>query len=373
MSRHRHRVLLYILCCALAATGAARAASVPTATKTATPLPPGGDKAIAGVIADNVKKLQGAVGTPENPKGDETALKQARAGLIGESDTQGGGATAAYQAAYIQALIPAIQPLLSDKDRQIPLNAAIVAGGVAQAVERNDVADLLVPLVKAMLQSKDPAVQYWGMKTAKYALLATAIKNNKDGGLGAMIVDAVKKAPDPSLLIDEAYYALTFDALRGPQAVAPRNQGTLAPVTLPSILDLLEWRVGLYKAGTPPGSPDADSIATAFLPVTAWGAVKANPQTQNRTLKVVGELTLAQLNEVKKAGGSADGDIVSAAKNSGSAIGAFGTKLTNPGLETAGTTISRTIAPNTPPERIDTMIKGVTDGLQAANVAGLNP
>jgi hypothetical protein len=315
LSRHRHRVLLLAVCCSIWITGASQAALISTAIKTASPLPAGANATITAEINKQVAKLS-------NP--DATVVRAARQALIDEADTSGGGASDAYQTQYVNTLVTALTPLLMGQDKVLQRNAAVIIGGVAGKVEKNDLADLFKPQIEAMVKSKDVAVAYWGVKAARFALQSAAIKTGKDGGFGKIIVDCVKNSKDGSVLIEEAYQGLTFDSLKSNPPGGPRAQGALSAVGLSFLLDLLEWRVGLYRAGTPPGNPQADSIATGFLPYTAWHALQANTQLRDRAMKDVGEIACVQLMTGVNDHGA---ELVDATQRTGESIFALGSQM----------------------------------------------
>jgi hypothetical protein len=348
LSRHRHRVLLLAICCSIWITGAAQAALILTSIKTASPLPAGAAGTISGVINEQVKKLLDK---------DSNVAHIARQVLIDESDA--GGASADFQTQYVNSLIQAVTPLMG-QGKEIQHNVAVIIGGVAAKVEKNDVADLFTPQVKTMVQSKDVLVAYWGMKTAHYALQSTAIKTGKDGGLGKIIVDAVEKSGNAPVLIEEGYLGLTFDGLPNAPPGNPRTQGALAGVALSFVLDLLEWRVSQYNANTPPGNPQADTIATRYLPYTAWPAVSGNRQTQDRTLKAVGDLAQGQLNTLK---GSKDAELLDAVQRTGDSINAFGSQLNDLALQNAGKQF-KSVTPATDEGKIDELIGKLNTALQ---------
>jgi hypothetical protein len=300
LSRHRHRFLLLALCCLLGSSGASRAAIL-SSVKQASPINAENSAIIAKSITDQVGKMTGQ---------DSSAVGTARQTLIDDADTPAGGASIDYQKQYVATLAKALTPLLG-QNKKDQRNAAIVIGGLAAKVDRNNIADLLAPQVKTMLASNDILVAYWGVKTAKYVVASTVTNTGKDGGLGKLIIDEVQKADTYGVLVEEAYQGLTLE-IRG-------NNGPFANITMPLVMDLLEWRISLYKVGTPP-NPQAEKIATGFLTFQAWNALAANPQQRDRAMKDIGDLACNQLHALVP---GYDGELGDAAGATANSIGAL--------------------------------------------------
>jgi hypothetical protein len=330
LSCHRHRLLLLALFCLSGTTAVAHGALIPPAVKTASPLTASDDAKITAVVTAQVAKLTAG--------GDAISVSQARLALIEEADN-GGSATADYQTHYMNILVRSLAPVMA-KGLAEQRNAAVIIGGVAQKVEKNNVANVLTPQVKTMLASNDPLISYWGVKASKYVVAASVVKNGNDGGLGKLIIDEVKKNDPAGVLAEEAYQALTLELLRNP------NTGIVAQanITMGLVMDLLEWRISLYKAqaGAAPPNPQADRFATGFLSFAAWPSLAAVQPQRDRAMKDVGDLACAQLSVLKV---GSDADVLDAVQTTGPSIGAIGDNLRDPGLQNVAKTF-KSLGPN---------------------------
>jgi hypothetical protein len=324
-------------------SASARAALIPTAVKTATPLAPAAVTQINTVVNGQAANLATAT-APNLP--NPTMLLQARKNLIDDADSPGNGATQAYQSQYAKSVIAALAPILSIKDpnqQNQRLNAAIVLGDVARQVSRTQVADLFDATAQTMLKDKSWPIVFWGLKISRYALAnAVQNKNAKAVGLAQDIVTAVEAHPDSAEIIEEGYQALTLEPLRTPTSPDLPNFNAGMAITLPRVLDLFEWRTPLFQAGLPT-APAAENAPANMLPANAYGIISADPKIQTRTLKAIGALTATQLTAIKDAlaNGSLDPELVTAVKGLGNAINAFGVKMGDQNILQAGSQISQ--------------------------------
>jgi hypothetical protein len=326
LSCHRHRFLLLIFCCLLGST--AQAALIPADVKKASPLTATDTATVTKVVNEQLAKMTGQ---------DVEAGKLARQALIEEVDLSGGAASADYQKQYIKAVVNALKPLMA-KGKQEQRNAAVIIGGLAQRVEKSNLADILAPQVKQMLASNDGFVNYWALKASKYVLAATVANTGKDGGLSKLIVDQVKKGDNAGVMTEEAYNALALDPLKG-------NNGQVkeAGVTAAMLMDLLEWRISLYKAGSPPPNPPAERTATTFLSFNGWDALSANPVDRDRAMKDVGDLACSQLNALNL---GYEPDLADAALSTGFSIGALALHFNNDADLSGAAAVFKSIGPN---------------------------
>ena len=267
-------------------------------------------------------------------------MAPARKSLIDEADTATGSATAAYQTAYANSIIKAMTPLLVAKDPNQRLNAAVVLGGVAAKVSHTNVADLFAPIAKTMLTDKYWPVAYWGLKIARYALADTVVNNNKNAvpGLTAAIIATVKANEKSGEIVEEAYLALVLDSLK-----SDPNYGSFLALTLPSMLDLVDWRTTLFAGGGVPVAPGAEAGPANTLPISGFTMLNApaNSPMKTRVLGSLGNFTVVELDAIVAASGTADPDLINGAENLGNAMNAFGQVLPDQPLAQAGTAISR--------------------------------
>jgi len=304
---------------------AAARGGVAASVKTTSPIGASEDAAITKSITDLV--------TTKLTSTDPTVVSSARRDLINDADNGDGTATADYQTHYIKALAKALAPMM-DKGKQPLHDAAVILGGVAQKVEKNNVAAVLIPQIKTMLASDDPLVAYWGIKAARYAIAASVAKTGNDGGVGKLVIDRVKKGDNSGIMVEEAYQALTFNPAKGGAAAVAM------------VMELLEWRISQYDLGSTPPNPQAEKIATNYLSFTAWGVIAPKAADRDRAMKDVGDLACRQLTALKTA---YEPDLGEAAASTGNAIGAIGSQLndTGPGgLTDIASQFKNSIGPN---------------------------
>ena len=328
MSCHRHRFLLLVFCCLLGPASAAHAGFISSDIKKESPLTAGDIATVTAKVNEQVAKLTGQ---------DVEAAKLARQAIIDEVDLAGGGATPDFQKEYIKAVVNAVQPLMS-KSKKDQYNAAVIIGSLAQRVEKNNVADILAPQVKQMLASKDNFVNYWAIKASRYVLAATVANTGKDGGLSKLIVDEVKKGDNAGVMAEEAYNALALDPLKG-----GNGQVKQAGITAGMLMDLLEWRISLYKAGSPPPNPPAERTATTFLSFNGWNALSTNPADRDRAMKDIGDLACSQLNALSL---GYEADLADAAAGTGFSIGALALHFNNDVDLNNAAAVFKSISPN---------------------------
>ena len=338
MTHHRYRVVVLAVCCSLLGSAFARAA-IKTEVKTSTPLSGDAKATIALAIKDSTSKLAAAV-----TANDPTLELAARKSFSDDADTTGTIASKDYQTEYALAVKGALGPVLQPQTDPVQkLNAAIVVANVAGRVARTQSADVLVPLIQTMLKDKYWPVVYWGLKASRYAL-ASAVQNSQGTGqkaipLTADIIAAVKANEKSGQIIDEAYQALVLEP------IPKTDLGIDADIALvlPSLLDVIEWRTTLYAAGAPPVSPNAEAIPANVLPLYAFKTISdpANAALKKRVLKALGDLTTAQLTAIQAAAPAPDADLIDGAIRLGNALTAFGAKLNDAGLQTAGLEISK--------------------------------
>jgi hypothetical protein len=182
---------------------------------------------------------------------DPAVAKAARDKLITECTPESSGS---YFDVYSQEVNTAVVAMLSKTPLprlRVRLNLAVMIEAIAQIAKTTQVEGAVIKLIN------DPAdvVALWGMKAAKPVIAAVLVQpapNPKDPLILA-ILPAVKQHLKSGYVTAEAYSALVAGGT-GPQAA----------LILRPILDLLEYRVSLYKTGVP-DSPEAETAITRFL------------------------------------------------------------------------------------------------------------
>jgi len=279
--------------------------------------------------------MQSIKSTVENEAGklvSPATLSSARKNLIDEADTGTNTASGPYQHEYATKIDQEMGKIVfTSKVKTDRLNAAIVLGNVAKSVSRTNNAVVFAGTAKKMLTDPDWTIVYWGMKVARYAL-ADEIQAGAQVPLTTTDVEvAVKANPNSAEVIEEAYQVLTLEPIpRGNQ-----NFGTLMLQTLPTLLNIIDWRTSLYKTAVPV-VPTAEIVPATLLPVDVFSALTTNKQLESRTLKSLSDLANALLTAWSNLAPQPDASVVAAAQGIGNALSAFGTKLNDQSLQAAG-------------------------------------
>jgi hypothetical protein len=328
----------------------ARAQTIGTGVRSAEE-PSGAEAAVASFITAQIPRLENA---------NESTQRTARETLIRESgERDGTQPSVAFREVYARDLNRALLGLLHKKGAsvQLKLNVGIVAANVAEHTKNGGLAEV----AEALMKEKDPALQLWGIKTAKYVLPYTKRP------LGKQIVDTVKanrSAEAAGMLAEEAELALTLDPLR---AEADAAFGPPARVVFPDLLSLVEFRVQQYAQGSAPPSPLAEERAIQFLSVRGWDLVAATDANLRKgTLRDIGELACATMHTIPNSGGTDDA-LVQMARASGSALVVIGGKMKKDDLAGAGRQISGLTA-STSQDKLDGYCKTLSGAMSAAGV-----
>jgi hypothetical protein len=276
-----HRVLvafslLGILCVPgawgqIPATAPAGGGAISAAVKGASAIDAAAETQIKAFIAEQVGKFREL-----NPE----AIPKARELLVAEAK----GGSPAYLAKYAEVLNNEILNVLKTvKDMRGRLNAAIVVARVAEIANNTK----LEKSVLALLDKGQPeALKLWGMRAAR-SVLPELVKVNGEKPLIDAVIATVKQFPTNGPLAQDA-----FDTLN------PRNvPAKSVPAIVDPLLDLLVWRLDIYKNGVQgsktlvPDDPlaDATPIANVLHP-DAWKSLDRNKKQDVRVMQLACEL-----------------------------------------------------------------------------------
>ena len=218
--------------------------SIPPQLKTSPSIDKASAQAIELAVTTNVKKLADA-----NPD----AQRQAREALIGEVRAAGAEPSAAFMAAYSEALGNAVMKLPKDVDVRALLNAAIVVARVAEITK----SPKLEPVILWLLGENQPeAIKLWGMKAAR-GIMPELARQNLHKKLLAQVVPTVKAHPTGAMTA-EAYEALLLSDA----------------ATMNELLNLVALRASLYQGPAAPEDPNVDYTPFPFLSVKGWAALQ---------------------------------------------------------------------------------------------------
>jgi hypothetical protein len=190
---------------------------------------------------------------------DAAVTKAARDKLIAECT---GGSTDSYFDVYSQEVNAAVVAMLSKNPPprlRVRLNLAVLVEAIAEIAKTTQIEDAVIKLID------DPAdvVALWGMKAARpvvAAVLAQPAPNASDK-LIVEIMPSLKKHPKAGYAVGEAYRALIPD---DPKSLSAAQLA----VIFPTVMDILNYRISLYKTGVP-DSPDAETAVTKLLSAVA--------------------------------------------------------------------------------------------------------
>lgn len=184
---------------------------------------------------------------------------------------------------YGKAIGTKLMPLAGSPDAHVRLNAAMVAGRVADMGVTADV----IPLVVKFIGDDSPAISLYGLRAASN-LLPRALGGNGVQGADTLvpaIQAAVKRHATSEAIAAEAYQAM-IRVLNAPNSQLPPNIVTAAtPRVIEGVLQLMEQRAPLFGTGEI-AEPAAEAPAIAFLAkTTSWAAM--NQQTQTRAVRAI--------------------------------------------------------------------------------------
>jgi hypothetical protein len=213
----------------------------------------GSRQAIELAISQHIEKLREA--SPE-------AKRAAREALVNELRLPGGEPSAAFMAAYAEALGSAVMKLPKDTPVLTMLNAAIAVQRVAETTKSTR----LEAVVLWMLEEQQPeAIKLWGMKSARF-IMPELVKINQHKKLLSQIVPTVEAHPSGAMTA-EAYETLMIEE----------------PAVMEELMNLVSLRLSLYRQGAAPEDPQVD-----YNPFASLLSVKGWPKfDQARRVKVM--------------------------------------------------------------------------------------
>ena len=351
MIRHRHRILVALLC-APALWAAHVSGAITSSTKQSTS-PAAIEPVVREFISGELKQLQS--NTP-------AAQKTAKDSLVAECTGRDVTPSAEYQQTYMRVLAQQLQGLTKSTVLRTRLNAGIIATEVAEQTVKAGGAGVFEPLATALINDKEEAVLLWGVKLAKYVIGDLAIAGKSPGTMDKAVIEVVKSHPNTGYLAEEAYSALTLEPYQNSD-----DFGKAAPAVLLDLLNLMKVRTAQYAAAVP-ASPQAEEKATVFLAVRAYPAASA-PATRNRVLAALGEAACAVLNQI--AAGNNPPELISVARAEGGALQVFGNNFSSPALTAAGQAII-SVGQNTPTNTVTANCTSLVNALKGMGVP-INP
>jgi len=248
-----HRVLLAVgitWCAALSATfsqpmtapgGALRKPTIPPGLKTADSLTTSEVKTINTTVAENFKAL-----LDPNP----AVQQSAREAIV--LDSRGAGELKApFINCYAEAMIREIMsPAIANaKSMRVRLNAAIALAKVGESIKS---AKLESAVLMYLGENQPYALRLWGVSAAK-GILPEVVKVNAGQKLMGAIVAAVTKHPTGAMAA-EAYDTLQV-----------RDANVISV-----LLDVLAFRIGLYKKGLPEDPNTEVGVFTFLVQDGVW-------------------------------------------------------------------------------------------------------
>jgi hypothetical protein len=169
-------------------------------------------------------------------------------------------------------------------DAHARLNAAIVAGRVADMGATSDI----IPLVVKLIGDDSPGVALYGIR-ASSSMLPRALGEKVVGSetLVPAIAAAMKRHSKSEAIVSEAYMSLirVLSANNLAAQLPPNTVTAATPRIIDGLLLLMQQRLPAFGSGELV-EPMAESTAIVFLAKTSsWAAM--NPQTQLQTVKTL--------------------------------------------------------------------------------------
>lgn len=234
-------------------------------------------KAIGTFLASQVQQLA----NDSQPQAQQAA-RDAIASQVVSSD-----ASSTFLDAYSRLLNEDLLPLTKNEHLRVRLNAAIAAARVADRAQNAH----LAPVALAFIHDSSEAVIFWGLRAAD-SIVPTLLHNPliaHDNPLIQSIVPAAKAHPDGPV-VQAAYDTLSLGIINNRpwvQTVTP----DMLNVTIPMMLDLLEFRVDRYVHKLPQ-DPQSENRATLFLADNRTWAAETDAQHVQSAKLIVKLLSL---------------------------------------------------------------------------------
>jgi hypothetical protein len=261
--------------------------AVPTAVRTAATITDDGRNTISAFIKTQIIKLSSA------KVSDRDTARDALMGAVVGGEP---GPSAQFVDAYAQALNDALLPLLDDPSMLMRMNAAIIAGRVAERTQSLR----LKPVVIKLLADKSDPVVLWGAKAARPLLLAQMrLQVSPDDALLTGLVPAIQDNLSGPVA-HAGYDVLRLNLFQDRDAVSD----AMLQATVPHIQKLLAQRIAQYKDDIP-DVPVNDTLATSFL---VDGKVWRAQTTEQRTATVQLIVDMLSYGSRRAAALSAKGD-----------------------------------------------------------------
>ena len=348
MIRHRHRILVALLCSpALWATSLRGA--IPSSIKQSTS-PTVIESTVHTFITSEIARLRNK---------SLATQKAAKDALINECIGHGDvTATPEYQVAYAHELNLQLKGLIREPSIRLRLSAAIVAAQVADQTSKTDAPAEFEQLAIALMKDKENAIVLWGVKLAKYVLGDLAQQGKPITEIDKAVIAAVRDHAESGYIAEEAYSGLTLEPYQKADGFAKATS-----VVLTDLLELMKERTAQYATAVP-GSPQAEEKATVFLAVTAWPAASA-PAMRNPVLERLGNAACAVLTQM--ANGNNSNELVSVVRAEGGALSVFGQNFGNAALASAGQAIS-TVSASTPSNTLTSNCTALASALKGMGV-----
>lgn len=203
---------------------------------------------------------------------DPKVYSAGRDALVAEVASPSTGSS--FKDLFAQTLVVHLGPLLDDKDARVRLQAAVVAGRVADRVDNAQ----LAPVAVKLLKDSNVGLQIWGMKVARGVLSAqlAAPSGLANSPLPKAVVDTVLANPKRQEFARDAADVLHVDlATIIRLKITP---ATSAQLIAPA-LRVLDMRAGLYKDGFPE-ELESDRSFLTFFSNHVWGSLTPAQRVQ---------------------------------------------------------------------------------------------
>jgi hypothetical protein len=308
-----------------------------------------------------------------------TAQSAAKDAIIAEALSSGTDKPSGiFLAVYATALDAALKPAVASKDVRVRLNAAVVAGRVAEKANSAG----LVPTVLALLKDENQAVALMAVKAAKplippvlnAAASVPAPAARAGGAAGAAnaagpqipliqaLVAATTKFADFGPLVQSAYEALQIEqaATNVPRA----NWNFAVPAVVKAIQEIMAARLELYKSGVP-DMPQVDPKVGNFLILTQ-GVWSAAPAQQVQTIQLLSNLiSLAGQRVALTPDRTKKEDLIGVIKQAGGYLVVLGgrEKPKYPGLDAAAKPVSD-LGPASAEQQVTAATSGLFEDLK---------
>jgi hypothetical protein len=262
--------------------------TAPSLAQSAPPFDPTAETIPSTAVIDSWVDTQ----VKEFSSGDRDKVVAARQALSLPNST--GKKSERFLQVYGKAVGTKLLPVANSNDAHARLNAAMVAGRVADMGATGEI----IPLIVEFINDESAGVSLYGIRGSASLIPRALAAPNTPGAdtIVPAIAGAVKRHATSEAIAAESYQALIRVLNTNNNGLPPNVVTAATPRVIEGLLQLLEQRVSAFGAGDVV-EPYAEGPAVVFLAKTSsWAAM--SEQTRTRTVKTLVDLANGGVGEL---------------------------------------------------------------------------